>query len=179
MTRAFIALSILLTLSTSAYALRAAEEPERSKPRVWACTKDARICPDGTSVGRVPPSCNFAPCAGEPGVVEGNPGPGGTDGSNPDDVVSSPPSPGPGEPMPIPEPKPMPEPMPYPGGPVPAPSPMPEPGGRMCTMDAKICPDGTGVGRTGPNCEFAPCPGEPGSTPPSPPTENPEELPEE
>jgi hypothetical protein len=30
----------------------------------------------------------------------------------------------------------------------------------MCTMDAKMCPDGTGVGRTGPNCEFAPCPGE-------------------
>ncbi len=29
-----------------------------------------------------------------------------------------------------------------------------------CTMEAKICPDGTGVGRTGPNCEFAPCPGE-------------------
>ena len=27
-----------------------------------------------------------------------------------------------------------------------------------CTMDAKICPDGTAVGRTGPNCEFAPCP---------------------
>jgi hypothetical protein len=32
------------------------------------------------------------------------------------------------------------------------------PGGIACTMDAKICPDGTGVGRTGPNCEFAPCP---------------------
>lgn len=28
----------------------------------------------------------------------------------------------------------------------------------ICTMDAKICPDGSGVGRTGPNCEFAPCP---------------------
>ena len=27
-----------------------------------------------------------------------------------------------------------------------------------CTMDAKICPDGTSVGRTGPNCEFV-CPG--------------------
>ena len=26
-----------------------------------------------------------------------------------------------------------------------------------CTQDAKICPDGTAVGRTGPNCEFAPC----------------------
>lgn len=29
-----------------------------------------------------------------------------------------------------------------------------------CTMDAKMCPDGSAVGRTGPNCEFAPCPGE-------------------
>lgn len=27
-----------------------------------------------------------------------------------------------------------------------------------CTMEAKLCPDGTAVGRTGPNCEFAPCP---------------------
>ena len=37
---------------------------------------------------------------------------------------------------------------------------VPEPGDDMviCTMDAKICPDGTAVGRTGPNCEFAPCP---------------------
>lgn len=33
----------------------------------------------------------------------------------------------------------------------------------MCTMDAKLCPDGSSVGRTGPNCEFAPCPGEDGS----------------
>lgn len=29
-----------------------------------------------------------------------------------------------------------------------------------CTMDAKMCPDGTYVGRTGPACEFAPCPNE-------------------
>lgn len=28
-----------------------------------------------------------------------------------------------------------------------------------CTQEAKLCPDGTAVGRTGPNCEFAPCPG--------------------
>lgn len=27
-----------------------------------------------------------------------------------------------------------------------------------CTMEAKLCPDGSSVGRTGPNCEFAPCP---------------------
>ena len=28
-----------------------------------------------------------------------------------------------------------------------------------CTMDVKVCPDGSSVGRTGPNCEFV-CPGE-------------------
>ncbi len=27
-----------------------------------------------------------------------------------------------------------------------------------CTMEARICPDGSAVGRTGPNCEFAECP---------------------
>jgi hypothetical protein len=27
-----------------------------------------------------------------------------------------------------------------------------------CTMEAKLCPDGSYVGRTGPNCEFAECP---------------------
>ncbi len=27
-----------------------------------------------------------------------------------------------------------------------------------CTLEAKLCPDGSSVGRTGPNCEFAPCP---------------------
>lgn len=27
-----------------------------------------------------------------------------------------------------------------------------------CTMEAKICPDGSSVGRVGPNCEFSPCP---------------------
>lgn len=28
----------------------------------------------------------------------------------------------------------------------------------VCTMDAKICSDGSAVGRTGPKCEFAACP---------------------
>jgi len=35
-----------------------------------------------------------------------------------------------------------------------------EPGEVACTLEAKICPDGTEVGRTGPNCEFAACPEE-------------------
>lgn len=29
---------------------------------------------------------------------------------------------------------------------------------KACTMEAKICPDGSAVGRSGPTCEFAPCP---------------------
>lgn len=29
---------------------------------------------------------------------------------------------------------------------------------RVCPMDAMQCPDGSYVGRTGPNCEFASCP---------------------
>ena len=28
----------------------------------------------------------------------------------------------------------------------------------FCTMDAKMCPDGSYVGRVAPDCEFAPCP---------------------
>jgi hypothetical protein len=28
----------------------------------------------------------------------------------------------------------------------------------VCTMEAKLCPDGSSVGRSGPRCEFAPCP---------------------
>ncbi len=31
--------------------------------------------------------------------------------------------------------------------------------GVACTQEAKLCPDGSYVGRTGPNCEFAACPG--------------------
>jgi hypothetical protein len=38
-----------------------------------------------------------------------------------------------------------------------------EPSG-TCTRDAKICPDGTTVGRVGPRCEFAACPSS--ATPP-------------
>lgn len=45
---------------------------------------------------------------------------------------------------------------------------------KACTQDAKVCPDGTSVGRTGPNCEFAPCP-----TPPLTPEPTPEESPSE
>ncbi len=42
--------------------------------------------------------------------------------------------------------------------PVGAPPVVTPPGQVVCTMEAKQCPDGSYVGRTGPNCEFAPCP---------------------
>src|SRR3989344_288898 len=37
----------------------------------------------------------------------------------------------------------------------------PSPSGVACTMEAKLCPDGSYVGRTGPNCEFTACPSAP------------------
>ncbi|KKQ73793.1 MAG: hypothetical protein US96_C0052G0002 [Candidatus Woesebacteria bacterium GW2011_GWB1_38_5b] len=35
-----------------------------------------------------------------------------------------------------------------------------------CTLEARLCPDGTYVSRTGPNCEFTPCPATQTSTTP-------------
>ncbi len=36
---------------------------------------------------------------------------------------------------------------------------VPQPESVACTMDAMVCPDGSSVGRIGPLCAFAPCPG--------------------
>jgi len=99
-----------------------------------ACTADAKICPDGSAVGRQGPNCEFAPC---PPVMVGNDSDShGCKASagyswcdlkqkclraweeNCTDATLP----------------------------------------RACTEEAKICPDGSAVGRQGPNCEFAPCP---------------------
>lgn len=47
---------------------------------------------------------------------------------------------------------------PTPTLPVPNPKPNPTPSPIACTQEAKQCPDGSYVGRTGKNCEFAKCP---------------------
>lgn len=39
---------------------------------------------------------------------------------------------------------------------------------KACTMEAKVCPDGTSVGRVAPSCDFAPCPTSSPSTTPDP-----------
>lgn len=43
-----------------------------------------------------------------------------------------------------------------------------QPNQKACTLEAKICPDGSSVGRTGPSCEFAPCPSTSPNTSPLP-----------
>jgi hypothetical protein len=44
----------------------AASLPSETDPgETVACTMDAKMCPDGSYVGRVGPDCAFAPCSGE------------------------------------------------------------------------------------------------------------------
>jgi hypothetical protein len=94
-----------------------------------ACTMEAKICPDGSSVGRTGPNCEFAPCG------TGATGDGVSGGIEPVDSAGG--NTGTGTIIPDGD-----------GG----------TGTAACTMDAKICPDGSAVGRIGPNCEFAECP---------------------
>ncbi len=90
------------------------------------CAQDAKLCPDGSYVGRVAPNCDFETCPipNEPVFEDGtldNP-----NGDNSGDTLNK----GAYDPLPP----------------------------QACTMEAKQCPDGSYVGRSGPNCEFAPCP---------------------
>ncbi len=61
MKKALIILVILVGLTGIWFGLRfliGGEEPV-------ACTQDAKLCPDGSYVGRVGPDCEFALCSGE------------------------------------------------------------------------------------------------------------------
>ncbi|QQR82758.1 hypothetical protein IPJ70_01450 [Candidatus Campbellbacteria bacterium] len=106
-----------------------------------ACTEEAKMCSDGSSVGRVGPRCEFAPCPANDTSATGTPQSIGctkemkvcADGSTvgrhgPSCVFDACPNPdiSPVDPV-------------------------------ACTMDAKLCSDGSGVGRTAPYCEFALC----------------------
>ena len=47
-------------------------------PQSQGCSREAKVCPDGSTVGRMPPSCEFAPCNAvdsTPYVTGGNSGP--------------------------------------------------------------------------------------------------------
>ncbi len=73
---------------------------QKKSPDGVACTMEAKLCPDGSAVGRVPPSCEFAPCPGEQGYVPTSPTPtipddsGNTSGSGTGAVSTEPVYPG-------------------------------------------------------------------------------------
>lgn len=51
-----IALAVIIVLVS-----RPKRGPVESVEEV-VCTQEAKLCPDGSYVGRVPPLCEFAPC---------------------------------------------------------------------------------------------------------------------
>ena len=54
---------ILVVLGIGGFMYRnALEHPVAIAPAQTACTMEAKLCPDGTSVGRSGPDCSFAPC---------------------------------------------------------------------------------------------------------------------
>lgn len=73
-----IALAILAVLAGALYLLgknlvHEAEQPteaDGSENSAGYCTMDAKLCADGSYVGRQAPDCDFAPCPGEEGYVE-------------------------------------------------------------------------------------------------------------
>jgi hypothetical protein len=57
---AVVALAIVSAGMVAYYQLPSRMHPEGDAPT--ACTMEARVCPDGTTVGRTGPDCSFAPC---------------------------------------------------------------------------------------------------------------------
>jgi hypothetical protein len=93
------------------------------------CSLEAKICPDGSSVGRGGPNCEFSPC------------PGGNDIACTNDAKICPDGSYVGREGPKCEFKACPS--------------TTDP---VCAADVKLCPGGSYVSRRGPKCEFAPCP---------------------
>ncbi len=62
MKQLFALVAILFVVGVAGFLYRnTVERPGVTSP-VGACTAEAKICPDGSSVGRQGPSCEFAPC---------------------------------------------------------------------------------------------------------------------
>jgi hypothetical protein len=55
---------ILLALAACDGRSPATSGPPASSEAGGVCTMEAKQCPDGSYVGRVPPRCEFAPCPG-------------------------------------------------------------------------------------------------------------------
>jgi hypothetical protein len=57
-----IILLIIIIALIAGYFLYQQNSVSFKQAKSVACTQDAKVCPDGSSVGRVPPNCEFAPC---------------------------------------------------------------------------------------------------------------------
>ena len=123
---------------------------------IQACTEEAKLCPDGSYVGRTGPSCAFAACPikntdTNPPVGSGQPPNQVPVDNDEEEIVFC-----------TADVKQCPDGS-YVGrtGPSCAFAACPLTKKEeivFCTADAKQCPDGSYVGRTGPSCAFAPCP---------------------
>jgi len=51
---------ILIAIALSGYVLY--QKQAKQFPSIKACTQDAKLCPDGSSVSRIGPNCEFSPC---------------------------------------------------------------------------------------------------------------------
>ena len=118
-----------------------------TKPTVGVfCPEEVKKCPNGTYVGRIGPSCAFAPCP----VFKSTPTPvvGCTE-----EIMRCPNGTYVGRTGPN-----------CAFAPCPTFKPTPTTATIACPEDVKKCPNGTYVGRIGPNCAFAPCPVQPPTT---------------
>ncbi len=117
----FVLITVLVLTKNTEYSKKAYSNIE--KP--YFCSEEAKVCPDGSTVARTGPKCEFTACppvktTPKPPVIETPETPDGSsqDKTKDNEVV-------------------------------------------FCTMEAKMCPDGSYVGRIGPDCEFAACPADP------------------
>ncbi len=107
------------------------------------CTREARLCSDGSYVGRSGPACEFTPCLLSNTRITEIHSPTTTPPTNTSSSTNSSHK--------------------TTGGILPPPK-KDMPPNTICTMDAKQCPDGSYVGRSGPKCEFKACPTTGGNT---------------
>ena len=56
----FISILVLILVGVLGFFINKTRQPEEV-----ACTLEAKLCPDGSAVGRMPPDCEFALCPGE------------------------------------------------------------------------------------------------------------------
>ncbi len=55
--------ALFLTLGAILLLPACSHQTSKSEPEVVFCQEDAKVCPDGSTVSRIPPSCEFALCS--------------------------------------------------------------------------------------------------------------------